>query len=537
MTVYDQVAETVKLSNADTKGMAGTVNLMINLAAAGDLVPPWWSRSRDRALRDFWKDGGHLSGFMKAAQDKIATIPFTIKPKNPTIASHVAQAEELEYRLMHISNFGQTVVQAMEGFVEDVFGQDNGGWLEIIGDGPKDAPIKGPVKAVRAIDSAACMRTGNPIWPVQVSEAGKTTNYHMARVIFMSQMPSTKQRMHNVGYCAVSRSIKVAQDIVNTLQYKAEKRGNSPIDRLLVGNNISGLEIMQALMTGEALVKELGMTRAGKTVAMGGIDVSLDKIDLPDLANFDEEKAIVLGMYALSFIWGIEPNEVWPITGSKSSDIVALQRARGKMVRSFVNKFQPMATYKICPPHLYVSLDYEDDERDQQRAIIDDINARNAQRDLESGRTTPYVERIKLAETGRITRDMFIRMQLEEHELEDGTPVSALFWDGRYGDLLLLDRGILLTESVSPDVALPEIEANKIAVEATLVGTTSTAVRRRCNEALSALDWLREVYDKKRGQEIRMQESVVSTNGQGEEAAQKGFFQASKLMTRMKSMT
>lgn len=498
----DTIQRAIGLSNAPTDDTyAPMLAFMMGLARRGETVPPWWSRSRDKKLFDLWKgDGGHLSGFMNAAVTKISAIPFRIEARDPTIVSHVNQAEELTYMLTYASEFGQTLPVAMNGFAQDFLGYDNGGFLELIGDPlDKDLPISGPVLAVRAIDGSACTRTGDPLRPVYVQEAGKSYHLHYTRVIFMSQLPSTKQMMHKVGLCAVSRSIAIANDLKGTLEHKAQKRGERPIDRILVGDGISGAEILQSLVAGQMIMQELGMDDKGRTVAIGGDGVSLEKIDLNDLEDFDEEKAIVMGVYGMSLTWGLEPNETWPLTGSLSSDKVALQRSRSKLVQSYTHMFEAQASYKLVPRHLKAVLDFPDDDRDQQRAVIEDIRARNGERNLKSGRSTVYVERRRMLEDGQVDRSGFISMMLEDGMMEDGTPVAQLFVDERYSDLLLINRASLIPEAIGDIDAAQQIAANKMVVNSILATTASAAVSRRCRESLAALDWLEKERQKWRG--------------------------------------
>lgn len=495
----DVIKRTIGLSNAPTdNSYAPMLAYMMGLARQGQTVPPWWSRARDAKMSELWKgDGGHLSGFMNLAVTKISAIPFRVEARDPTIVSHVSQAEELTYTLTYASEFGQTLPVSMNGFAQDLLGYDNGGFLELIGDPlDKDLPISGPVLAVRVIDGMACTRTGDPIRPVYVQERGKSYHLHYTRVIYMSQLPSTKQMMHRVGLCAVSRSIAIANDLAGTLSHKAQKRGERPIDRILVGDGISGEEILQSLVAGQLIMQELGMDDKGRTVAIGGDGVSLNKVDLNDLGDIDIEKETLMGVYGLALTWGVEANDAWPISGSLSSDKVALQRGRSKLVQSFTHMFEPQASYKLVPRHLKVVLDFPDDERDQQQAVIEDIRARNGERNLKSGRSTVYIERRRMLEDGQVDRPGFVSMMLEDGLMEDGRPVASLFVDPRYEDLLLIDRSALIPGVMDPLRALQEIAVNRMVVDNIIATTVSVASVRRCREARAALDWLEKEREK-----------------------------------------
>ena len=92
---------------------------------AKDLIPPYWSSGRDKALRRFWKQpgSGHLSSAVYNAQAKLLGIPFRIVPRDPSIVSHVEQAEKIHQRLSVVSEFGQGFLSTMAKWYEDYLSQ------------------------------------------------------------------------------------------------------------------------------------------------------------------------------------------------------------------------------------------------------------------------------------------------------------------------------------------------------------------------------------------------------------------------------
>jgi hypothetical protein len=496
-SVFGAIESSAKASPKVFPGGISFPKLRGQLVQVGRLAPAWWSQSRDRALREFWKDdGAFLSSLMFNAAEKLVNIPFRIVARDMSIASHVAQAEELEQMYQIASEYGNGVQAAMHKWVEDWLGTDNGGFLEILGEGEKDQPLTGMAWGIRHIDSLTATRTGDPIRPVNVIERG-TGRYdlHWTRVMFASQMPSSDSDMLGVGYSSVSRSLMIANDLSSMLNYKAEKMGSRPKSKLLVGQNIGGEEIMQAFAVADAIMNELGLRNFAKLVAIGGIDVKIDSVDLNSFDPFDERTQTTLGLYALAAAWGLEANEILPVTGDKSSDEVAMQRARGKLPQTYVTTVEKQLGFKLLPPHLKLLLDFPDDARDREQAMIEDIHARNTQRMVASGATTERVERRRMYQRGSISRQMFVEMQLEEGYLEDGTPVGSLFFNEGYSHLLLLPREYLVVEEESRADAMRAIQANRAAVLAAM-NVNSAAQKRKANEAMAALDWLESLYNK-----------------------------------------
>lgn len=486
-----------------TAGMASTVfpasmtlpAIRNHLIKIGDLVPQWWSPSRDRALRDTWMDNGaFLSGIMFNAANKLANIPFRIVPRDPTIASHVDQAAQLEEQYGIASEFAAGIHATMLKFAQDWLGTDNGGFIEILGDGKRDTPLQGAPWAIRHLDSLDCIRTGDPIWPVKVMEPQRGPELiHWTRIFFSSQLPSPIKEAYGVGYCSVSRSIMIAHDLSSMLKYKAEKMGSRPKSKMLVGKNIDGEEIMQAFAVADAIMNELGLENFAKLVAIGGPDIEVAAVDLNTFDPFDEKTQTTLGLYALAFAWGLEPSEVMPVSSSQGNEEVAMQRSRGKLPQVYVSTVEQQLGFRLLPAHLKLMLDFPDDARDKEVALIEDIHARNSQRMVASGATTPNIERRRMLERNAISRHMFMEMQLESFMLEDGTPVGSLFFDERYANLLLVPREFLVVRDIWREEAVASFQANALAVMSAM-NTSSTAQKRRAREALAALRWAESLY-------------------------------------------
>lgn len=174
------------------------------MARMGEVMPQWWSFARDVYLRRFWKKGDHISTIMYTAQNILVNIPMYVSAKDPSITSHVEQAETLTKILMEVSEFGESFYTAKAKFVEDYLSQDNGAFMEVIGSGEPDGPIVGIPLSVRHLDSRYCWRTRSKDYPVVYHDpldGGKAYKLHRTRVIYMSQMASPDAEMRGVGFC------------------------------------------------------------------------------------------------------------------------------------------------------------------------------------------------------------------------------------------------------------------------------------------------------------------------------------------------
>lgn len=472
-------------------------------AVASQIAPPWWSPARDAFLREFWRTSDHLSTVMYTAQSILTGIPIRIVAKDPTITAHVDEALWLNEVLFHVSEFGSTLTTAMSKFVIDYLSTDNGGFLEIIGDGNKGGPIVGQPLAVAHLDSQFAWRTGNQEYPVIYWDplTGQAYKMHSSRVLFMSQMPSPERRMLGVGVCAVSRSLQVSQNLYDIYTYKQEKLGSRPVNTMLVGRGYSAQTIMEAVKMANAVMDQRGLTRYSKVIAMGNANPAsgIDTLDLNRFDPFDEEKGVNLAMFILAGAFGLPISEVWAYMGAGQTRSVdnQISRQRGKLPTEFSEVFGATLGIKFLPEYLKIVSDYTDDTQDERRAVINDIRARNRQRDAQTGVTSIRSMREQMLVDGEFTREQFVRIELADGRLENGAPVQSLFYsrDPFYVDILALGVGAPTVSAMhDPRSMIVKLElamARAYSMFPIINGINDTL---KLHSAVAAIDSLLRVY-------------------------------------------
>lgn len=414
----------------------GFATLLSTLTRAGTLLPPWWSKSRDIALRNFWKQSDHLSGVMYTLSTKMATIPIRVVPRDRSIQSHVKIANYYTDLLLKASDFGDGWVSLLSKFIEDYAGTDNGGFMEVIGPGDKTGPLEGGAIGLANLDSVRCQRTSSAEFPVVYTDYdGAHYKLHYSRVIFASQMPSPKAEMFKVGFCAVSRSINVAQNLVDMSIYKQEKLGSRPIRQWVIAKGgLDPEDINDAIVMSEGNMNSAGLTRYSKTVAIGDRNIpnadvkTIDVASLPD--GFDERESTTLAMAAMSLAWGLDARELFPALeagATKADSIIQHIKQRTKAPGQIIQIVSDQIDNKFLPPFLQLMFDFQDDTQDRQRADISNVRAQARERDLKNKVTSPRVEREKMLENGELTSAQFIELELGDGRLEDGTEVTFLF--------------------------------------------------------------------------------------------------------------
>lgn len=486
------------------------------LVGASDTLPPWWSKQRDSVLSRVWKEGNHLSTAIYNTQSKMVGIPFSVHPLDTGNDQHYEEAETIEYVLKTASGFGAGWVAEYSKFIEDLLTQDNGAFFEILGEGSPDGPIIGRPLAVRHLDSFRCQRTGSKEFPVlYTGDDGKLYKLHRTRVIFTSQMPSPRKEMLGVGLCAVSRCIEVATTLADMVRYKQERLGSRPHNQIIVGKGITGKTIMTALRMAEEQQNNAGYRRYGRTVAVGSEspDIDLEVKDMTHMEPFNEEIATNYGVFLIAAALGMDADEIWPTSGrsgggSKGDANLRRMRSRGRLPAQLTSELAMQFNYKFLPPHLRMSFDYQDDEQDQQTAVIRDIRGRNRERDISTGTVNIQIARKNMMLDGDIDKHSFQLMELDDGRLPSGAPVSTLFFDRSdpvYVRLLrFMENPLRFTANITGDdgmvddtkvdIVLDTIQTQREIILDELVNSKSARLSERINYAYHAIDWLEEQY-------------------------------------------
>jgi hypothetical protein len=391
-------------------------------------------------LRNFWKQNDALSSAVYTLQSKLLSIPFHVEPRDFDVRSHVAQADLYTKNLYEMTGFGKGWFTGFAPALEDLFGQDNGLMVEVIGEGPKDGPIVGSALGIAPLDSARCTRTRNPLWPVYYTDLyGDRFKLHYTRVIMVEQMPSSIVEYNGVGYCAVSRAINAAQNLYDIATYKMEKLGSRPKRQILVGRKgLTVDNIFNAFRQADIQQDSEGLSRYSKVIAIApdrataNSEVALDVIDLASAPDgFNEQESVTLGVYILAWAFGVDAREFWPASSSgatKADAMVQHMKARGKAIGNTIAALEKAFNRYYLPPHLKMVFDVQDDEEDAQRAAIADQESATIDRDVKAGVYDVRVARQKMLQAERITQTQYDDLELADGRLPGGEDVLTLFY-------------------------------------------------------------------------------------------------------------
>lgn len=510
--VLPAIEESVQKVGLDGNGSSG-MSVLLLLGRVNDLISPWWSTQRDAELRSFWKKIDPLSGAIYTLITKMITVPVTVVARDMSIRKHVEIAEQYTDLLRYGSQFGAGWQTFFSKFLEDYVGQDNGAFAEVIGFGPKDGAIEGGAISIAHLDASRCQRTGNPEFPVvYYDEDSKPHKMHYTRVIFESQMPSAISRMHDVGFCAVSRAINAAQNLLDMSVYKQEKLGSRPKRQFIITQGgLDPQDLQTAIAMADTSMNAQGLSRFSKSIALGDRNLpeadmkSIDLSSIPD--GFDERTSTVLGMAVISLALGMDARELFPSVepgATKADAIIMHMKQRGKSPGQIIDMAETFLDQKFLPPFLQAVFDYQDDAQDRQAAEIYSVRAQSRERNLRNGSTTIRVERQIMQNMGEISHEQFEELELSDGRLPDGVSVRLLF---HTDDLEI--RNMLGTDENA------DFEDRKIAIMETISRSNDSRLITKARRALAAIELVEKEKEEEENKLLMQQQSMANSPAGG----------------------
>ncbi len=504
--LVDAIENSVRQDVKDS-GDINTGSFMLLVGGAGNLVSPWWSRTRDAELRSLLKKSDHLSGAMYNFATKIAAIPLNIVPKDMSMRTHLSMAADYTEYIQNYTEFGAGWEQFISKWVEDYHSQDNGAFIEFIADGDKDKPISGMIYSMAILDASKCTRTSSAEFPVvYTDDNGLKYKLHYTRVAAISQSPSPSQHMNNVGFCAVSRAINAAQNLLDIAIYKQERLGSRPSTGiLLTGGGLDPDDLELAMSSSDMRDTEQSMARYSSYTVVGNknfVEPKLEQIRLNDAPPwFDERESTILGMAVIAMAFGMDARELFPALeagATKADAIISHIKQRGKGPGHVLRIIERTLNTRFLPSFLRAEFDFQDDAEDRQRAEILSVRSYSRVRRMSTKVTNVRVEREIMLSDKEITQEQFEELELYDGRLETGVTVDVLFYsdDKDYKNWL---GGA--NES--------NYEDKKIELMKFIVSSRDAERIRKARRAIAALEYR---FEKKEEEEEEEEEEIDTSN-------------------------
>lgn len=348
-------------------------NLTFMLASVADSIQPW-GRSvalRDMQLRDFWPSETYLAGAVTSVCFRNAAFDWEV-----TGPSAVSQAVT---DMLNSAIAGDTFgwVPFVEKLSQDLYTQDNGAFVELIRNPGMDANSafkaeNAPVIGIAHLDASQCVRTGNPLYPVVYSD--REGNIHRLRwyeVIALSDFPSAIEKMNGVGYCPVTRALRLAQLLRSVEIYKDEKIGGRLYKSIHIIGGVSRTDLDDAKRRGREEADNLGHVRYIDPVILASLDpekpvsvATLDLAGLPDGFDLAKEMEWYISGLALSF--GVDYQEFAPLPGrnlgSSGQSAIMHKKSSGKGPAVFMRTISSaFKNFGVLPRN--TTLDFDDNRQ------------------------------------------------------------------------------------------------------------------------------------------------------------------------------
>lgn len=499
-------AQRTTIESHDRKEPYGGISPVLWMVRAGQMIPPWWSKSRDIQLRRFVKTSDHLAGAFYNMIAKMKAIPFKVVAKDPAIRDDVKLAEDYTKLLKETAQLGAGWGAFYSRFVDDLLNTDNGTFAEIIGTGRVDGPIIGRPISIRHLDSFRCQRTGNAEFPVIYTNTdGKMYKLHYTRVMFDSQMSSPITEMNGVGFCAASRCINVAQNLVDITLFKQEKLGSRPHRAIVVPTGgLDPTDIQEAFALAESSLDAQGLARYSKVVITGSSTLPEAGLNIYELSSlpdgFNEETSTIMAMATIALALGMDARELFPAMqpgATRADALLQHLKQRGKGPGEIIETTERMFDQKFLPRQLELKFDYQDDAQDRMVAEIKKIRSDSRTQDLEAGSIDSRTSREFMVESGDMSKRQFEMLELQEGRLMDGSNILALFYSKDKHISKYLDLGIsdpLDHESNDPEALATAIRERIAEAMSAMINAKSEDDRMDAFKALKALEFLMEYH-------------------------------------------
>lgn len=409
----EALAESVQVPPKENLFGGGNMIFTWTIASAADSILPWGRnvQSRDRQLRDFWPTETYLAGAQASVSFRNATLDWEIRGPSERVNQAVTD-------MLLASIAGDTFgwMQFMLKFSQDLYTQDNGAFVELIRDPGMDANSKfkderAPVIGIAHVDSNQCIRTGRPETPVVYTDRdGALHRLKWWQVIAFSDYPSAIERMNGVGYCAVSRALRMAQIARSISIYKDEKISGRHIKQIHFVSGVSRTDIKDEMLRSQEEANNSGMLRFVGPSILASLDpekpvstATIDLASLPDGFDFDQDMKWYIA--ALSLAYGTDYQEFAPLPsgniGSASQSMILHRKSSGKSPAVFMRTIQDaFKNYGVLPRGCSMRFNDKDEQEELERQEVITKALEGAAIAVRSGILTPDAARKDLVARG-----------------------------------------------------------------------------------------------------------------------------------------
>jgi len=402
---------------------------IIQLAIAADDIPQWGTTPvvRDKKLREFWVTEPLLASAVYGVTIRNASFAWEVvgsDPSKPNPKYTVSRVTEILKR----SNRGKGWQDLMLKTCTDLYCTDNGAFWHLIR--KQDRPDS-PVLNITHLDSARCLRTGDPKYPVIYTDRmGREHILRWYEVVTIEEFPSPVEEMYGMQVCAVSRCLRAAQILRDIAVYKHEKVSGAWTRSVHFISNVTQSAIENAVDLAEEQNLNRGLYRYSQPVVIAGLDpknpISHAQVDLASLPDaFDEETTFKWYIAQLALAFGVDYQEFAPLMSgnlgsSQQAEILHL-KTRGKGPALIMTVLENVLNdHGILPNNVIFRFKEQDVRTEREKADTKFARAKQRSMMLRSGEIDEEAARQLAVEDGDIPEwmatEIAARRKKEEKE-------------------------------------------------------------------------------------------------------------------------
>jgi hypothetical protein len=426
-TVPQQKALSIQdRARADAFDHSGHQNVILHLAGRGDDVAAWWTPHRDKDLDMFWKSESLLAGAVYSIAAKVASLPWTLKGPERQVRRYQEMFVE--------SELGGGWVSLIFKFAEDLLTQDNGGFIEILREPGQSEDV--PAAGLAHLDARRCTRTSDPIYPV-VYDSFKTGKQHKLKwwqVLSIADMPSPREEMKGVGFCAVSRVLRAAQTLRDIATYKHQKLSGKRAPAFMFVQGMRRGALKENIDTVMREQRDRGFSHWTAPIPIASPDPAVPlRVQLVELAGlpdgYDEETTFKWYVAQLALGFGVDYGEFAPLPGAAlgtaTQSVVQAEKARGKGPGSLLHALEHAINWSgILPRSVSFTFSSKDSREERETAEISELRARTIKQLIESGALTPEAAIQVLADWGEVPQAFISTDITEDVSATDNVPLE-----------------------------------------------------------------------------------------------------------------
>ena len=439
MTINDIEKRTiVKSPNVQERETPRASPIILSVAAQSQAITPWGvnPRRRDQELRSFWVGESWLASVVYLVTIRNASFAWEIKGSNPTLPAPKNTINKVT-QILKNSDRGKGWQSLIIKTCIDLYSQDNGSFWEIIR--TKNKPTA-PVINIAHLDSAQCVRTGNPEYPViYTNRLGKEIPLPYWRVVTLEEFPSPYETAFDMQYSAVTRALLAAEIIESISVYKQEKVGGHFTRAIDIVTGVTQNDIDDAVAVLKEQILNRGLYRYSVPLMIPGIDpsnalshVHIDLASLPD--NFDEDTSFKWYVAQLAAAFGVDYQEIAPLmTGnlgsSQQSEIMHL-KTRGKGPAVIMALFENIINGGLIPANVEFRFKEQDLRAETEKANARFTRGKDRAFRLKAGEIDTKAARQLAVEDGDLPEYMAKEIDERGVEVPTNNEVTANQVDG-----------------------------------------------------------------------------------------------------------